>query len=121
MPAFQHLHQAAGHQAMGRTARDILAPIENPPLHHLAPLGPHQIGRGLQRGAFAGTVGPQQHHDLALRHHQGYPAHGEDGLFIKDFNRVDLQDRYWVHAVLSKAAEHPVGAGLPAMDLNALR
>jgi hypothetical protein len=27
MPAFQHLHQSAGHQAMGRTARDILASI----------------------------------------------------------------------------------------------
>ncbi len=68
--------------------------VDDPPPHHFAPFGAHQVGDRFQGGAFTRAVGAQQHHDLPFCDLQRHAAHGQDGLFVEDFNIVDLQDRH---------------------------
>ncbi|MCY1295639.1 hypothetical protein D9M70_449870 [compost metagenome] len=97
VPPLEHLHQAIGDQPMRHAAPDVRAPVENPPLHDLAALGANQAGDRFEGGALARAVGAEQRDDLAFRHLQGHPAHGENRLLVQHFDVFDLKDHVGLH------------------------
>jgi len=86
-PTLGSLDQAHAHDVVGRGRGDVLAQKGD-----LARRGPDQAGNGLEGGALAGAVGPQQRHDLALLDGEADPLESVD-LAVIGLQAVDAENR----------------------------
>ena len=73
MAAFRHQGQPLGDNPVRRKPRQVLPLEVDPAAFYL-----HQAGQGPQGGGFAGAVGADQGHNLALLHLEGNAFDGLD-------------------------------------------
>jgi hypothetical protein len=72
---------------------DVVAAKGDPTLGDLGLVVLEQAGDGPQQRGLAGTVAPEEGHDLTLRHVERQPPQAEDHVVVEDLEVVDGQDR----------------------------
>ena len=90
-PPLHHLHDAQAHD-LGRVAVLYALALElDAALGDLAPLGAQEPRDGLEGGALAGAVGPQEGDDAPLGDLQRHPPQHQHHAVVDDLDVVDLQ------------------------------
>ena len=93
VPAFHHLHDAAPDDLRRVFSLDGLPEKLDAALAHVSPLRPQQSRDGLEGGALAGPVGPEEGDDASLGDGERHPLQHEDDVIIDHLDVVDREQR----------------------------
>src|SRR6266446_1755484 len=93
VPAFHHLHDAPPDDLRRVLSLDGLPEKLDAALAHVSPLRPQQSRDGLEGGALAGPVGPEEGDDTSLGDGERHPLQHEDDVIIDHLDVVDREQR----------------------------